>query len=382
MASRILGSNYVQLSAAVISASSEEASAPATRLIDQMPSRTWRSRTGWTIVAGFNDKIDFVRSGTKVATLTPGTYATGDALALAVIAALESADSTPVWACSYDGPGAGFRISSDIAFQLLWSSGTNAWKSCGKELGFIKADDSVAPADTGSSVGPFVAAYPTYQSRHFILSIIPAISSPPEVIQDCVVAGGNFSGIKCVVQGNDDTDWSPGGINWSQALVETSEPYGQGIIQSAMTAIVGAASAYVRVVFNACPNPDGHTECGVWYLGNHVIPTFNWSVGMSLAWEELSKVSTAISGAHWQDERPRRPVWRLQWSEIPEAARADLAALWAVLPAGRCFFVAFDTTVDPSDIAYVYLAEGIAEVLANNIYHDVSVPALSGVLGW
>src|SRR4051812_1376714 len=79
-------------SATIVTASSQETSLPVAFLRDPLPTRKWRSKLGWNIVAGFNDKLDFQETAAvRVATITAGNYATGAAMATAVQTALNSA---------------------------------------------------------------------------------------------------------------------------------------------------------------------------------------------------------------------------------------------------------------------------------------------------
>src|SRR6185503_2128461 len=88
-----------------------------------------------------------------------GTYTTGSALATAIVAALEAEDATPVWACAYNPTTHTFTLSADLAHTLLWSTGANATKSIGRDLGFdTSADDASATSHT--------ADVASYQSRH------------------------------------------------------------------------------------------------------------------------------------------------------------------------------------------------------------------------
>jgi hypothetical protein len=107
----------------------------------------------------------------------------------------------------------------------------------------------------------------------------------------------------------------------------------------------------------------------------------SYAIGFSKKWEELSEVSVTPSGAHWQDERPRRPVWSLHWSEVLESDRAALAAAFAFVPKGKCFFFTFDAVTDPTATEYGWLAEGVEETLTSGLYFDVPVPVFSGALG-
>lgn len=93
--------NLVTLSSSTLSASSTLAGSSVSWIRDASRRKTWRSKIGWDITAGVNDKADYledslVRSGT----VAPGTYATGTALAAAlqtaVNAALPISDPTAV----------------------------------------------------------------------------------------------------------------------------------------------------------------------------------------------------------------------------------------------------------------------------------------------
>jgi hypothetical protein len=100
-------------------ASSSQSTHPVIWLKNQLRSMRWRSARYWTIGPD-NARINFNRGGVKTAIIAFGTY-TADELCAAIITALEAADSTPVWACSYSTSTFKFTISSDLAFLLLWS---------------------------------------------------------------------------------------------------------------------------------------------------------------------------------------------------------------------------------------------------------------------
>ena len=138
---------------------------------------------------------------------------------------------------------------------------------------------------------------------------------------------------------------------------------------------------YLRLLINDVGNALGYSEVGIWFAGPYTQPTVSYAIGFTKTWEELSEVSVAISGAHFQDEKARRPTWNLAWSEVGEADRAALAAAFALVPAGRCFFFSFDAVTTPADTEYGFLAEGVSETLTSGLYFDVAVPVFSGALG-
>jgi hypothetical protein len=136
---------------------------------------------------------------------------------------------------------------------------------------------------------------------------------------------------------------------------------------------------YLRLLVNDVQNALGYSEVGVWYAGPYTQPTISYGIGVTKSWEELSEVTVAISGAHFQDEKARRPSWSLSWLEAAEADRADLAATFARVPKGRCFFFSFDAAT-PVDTEYVFIPEGIAEELTSGQYFNIPI-TLAGALG-
>lgn len=358
--SRLNVTNRVAAATSALSASGAQAAAPVAWLKDQLRSKTWRSPLGWTIVAGFNDKIDFNRGGVKAATVTPGTYATGAALATAIVNALEASDATPVWACTYSTSTFKFTVSSDLSFTLLWGSGTNTGTACHKELGF-------AVSDTGSATSQ-IGANAVYQSRHWLKADFASALS----VQVGIVVNHNAgtAGI-FTLQGNASDAWTSPTVN--QALS------GDASIRIAF--ISTQTLRYWRLVIDDCGNVLGYSEVGVWHVGPYTQPSVTYIVGFTKRWDELSEVSITPSGAHWQDERPRRPVWSIQWNEIPEADRAALAAAFALVPKGRCFFFSFDAVTTPTNTEYGWLAQGVEEALTSGLYFDVPVPIFAGALG-
>ena len=359
---RLCVTNRIQTPATVLTSSSSQAGQPVSRLKDQLRSKAWRSALGWTIVAGFNNKIDFNRGGVKVATIAAGTYATGALLAAAIVTALEAADATPAWEVDYNA-GAGaykFGIGGDLAFTLLWSSGANTATACHKELGF-------AVSDTASSTW-FGGANAVYQSRHWVKADLVTAA---EVLGGIVVNHNSGAGGTYTLQGNATDAWSSPTVNQTLA--------GDATIRIAF--ISTQTLRYWRLVIDDCGNALGYGEVGIWYAGPYTQPGVSYAIGLTKAWEELSEVTVAISGAHFQDEKARRPTWSLNWSEILEADRAILAAAFALVPAGRCFFFSFDAVTTPTDTEYGFLVEGVSETLTSGLYFDVALPTFAGALG-
>jgi len=358
---RLCVTNRIQAPATILTASSAATGSPVSRLKDQLRSKSWRSAVGWTIVAGQNDKIDFYRdSFTLVATIATGTYATGALLAAAIVTALEASDAGPIWACSYSGTTHKFTISADEVFTLLWLSGANTLTAPHKDLGFAVADTGSATSQTGAAE--------VYQSRHWLKADLVTAAA---VLSGIVVNHNSGTGGTYTLQGNATDVWSAPTVN--QVLS------GDAAIRIAYLAT--QTLRYWRLVIDDPGNALGYAEVGIWFAGPYTQPTVSYAIGFTKAWEELSEVTVAISGAHFQDEKARRPTWGLQWSEIVEADRAALAAAFALVPKGRCFFFSFDAVTTPTETEYGFLADGISEALTSGLYFNVDVPAFAGALG-
>jgi hypothetical protein len=330
---RIPYTNLVQAAAAILSASSAQGAFPVRRLRDQLRSATWRSAIGWTIVAGFNDKIDFNRGGVKVATIAAGTYATGAALATAIVTALEAADATPVWACSYSGSTFKFTISSDLAFTLLWGTGANAATDVAIDIGFAETDTSSLTSHTGANA--------VYQSRHYIgvdqgssIAITAAI-----VINHNAGTGGTFKFQRSV----------------TSVIAAATVPGDAATLAgdaSIRIAFFGSGThRYLALVINDVGNTAGYGEVGIFFAGTYAQPSVVNSDAFADNAAELSMVEYGDHGATFRDEKPQPGVFPLEWLEVPEADRTIFKAIRAATPQGKSFFFTFDSA-DPTVTVY------------------------------
>jgi hypothetical protein len=253
-AASTLGYNLALAILTIITPSSYEVSLPAAYLLDPLPSKRWRSKLGWNIVAGFNDKIDFNRGGVKVATIAAGNYATGALLAAAIVTALEAADATPVWACTYSTTTKKFTISSDLAFILLFGTGANIATGAGKDLGF-------AVADTGSATSQ-VAGSAAYHSREYLLFALES-----SLAATLGIAHGHNMGATGTVTLYGKTSANP----WltpgtTQVLV------GDDLSNKRVLLFGTQSFRYWALVFEDVQNTAGYVELGVPFIGNGWTP--------------------------------------------------------------------------------------------------------------
>jgi len=358
---RLMATNRIQAPATFLTASSAGVGSPVSRLKDQLRSKSWRSAIGWTIIAGFNDKIDFNRSGVKVATIAAGTYATGALLATAITAALEAADATPAWLCSYSAGIFDF-LAVGFPFTLLWASGANTLTACHKDIGFAVADTGSSTTHTGASA--------VYQSRHWVKADLVVAA---EVLASIVVNHNLTTDGVISLQGN-ATD------TWTAPTVDRVMP---GNTTLRIDFPPTNTLQWWRLLIFDCANPLGYSEIGVWFLGPYTAPAKDFGPNWEKRPQSQNQVTFAISGAHFTDQKTERPVWAaIAWPGVTLAERDILMAFFATAPVGIPFFFAFDAVASPLLTEYVMLGEaaGYSHVEGPDVFL-LSIPTLVGVLG-
>ena len=363
---RLSVTNRVAAAATLLSVSSEQTAAPKTWVKDQLRSKSWRSSVGWNVVAGPNDKLDFTEgvTGDATASLTAGNYATGGDLAAHVETQLNAAATDNTYTVTYSASTKKFTIARDTgsaSFGLEWSTGANAAASIGLDLGFDTSAD-----DTGAT--SYESDNASYKSREWLKADLGSALS----VAVGIVVNHNLGTSGTIrLQGNATDVWTSPTVD--QVLS------GDAAIRIAF--ISEQSLRYWRLVIDdVATNTAGYSEIGVWYAGPYTEPTISYAIGFTLEWQQLSEVTVAISGAHFQDERAQRPVWSLAWVEVPEGDRAALRAALFAVPRGKCFFFTFDSAT-PTGTEYVYLDAGFQERLTSGLYFDIPVPVLAGALG-
>jgi len=342
MAARWLWQNFTQLGGATLSASSSQTTAPARWLRDQIRSKRWRSALGWTIVAGFNNKIDFIRSGTKAATVAPGTYATGALLSAAIVAALEAADATPVWACAYSSSTFKFTISSDLTFELVFTNaGVNYASSIHPCLGFL----DVA---TGSAIS-HVANSVSYQSRHYLaVDIGSTIESKAVVLLD-----HNLVSAATVT-----AQWA------ATAVGSINAPTGTQALSGTTTRsafISGTTYRYWAVIINNVASTDGFTEVGIWFVGSYLEPVRQVRPTVGLDRKEYSEVSFSDYGVNFLDAKGSSDGYTITYVMMTKVDADAFRNMLDFTKNGRNLFVCIDPSGSPTDVLYVFIEAFAAE---------------------
>lgn len=352
---RFLHTNLVAAAATALADSSEQAGNPKTWLKDPLRSKVLRFARGWTISAGFNDKIDFNRAGVKVATIAAATYTNPTDLCTAIVTALTAADAN-TWTCTYSTSTFKFTIGGAAAFILLFASGANPTATPALDLGFPLTDTANAVSQVATSA--------SYQSRHWVKidqGASPVAATAGAVINHNAGVGGTFT-----LQAN-ATDV------WTAPTVPAQVLAGNADIRIAFFST--QTLRYWRLVVNDVQNAAAYGEVGVWFVGAYAQPAITYLFSWKKGWTELSGVQLGTHGALWQDQRPRLRQYTLDWEQIPDADRVAIEAAAAACPMGKPLFLALDAGVDNTNTIYGYFSQGI-EVGGDTLLY-VNIPGLS-----
>lgn len=344
MAQRFLTTNLVTDSTSTLYASSEDAAHPLAWLRDQAPGKPWRSRTGWTF-ASWNGTGTYVRGILRSFTITAGHYSTPAAAAAAIVSALEAADPTPAWACSYDPVTHLFTISSDLAFapQCLADGLGSPWV----DIGFsVLANRASATSQAGDAAN--------YQSRQYVAVYYPAGAT----LSGYMMAWAHAHGTGGVFYGGFGTSIT-NAISDANAKV----PIATGGATHRIVALDPAGDTYFVLIISHGASTQGYCEIGNFFVGGYTAPTYSWTfTGYQREPQDLSGVEQAVSGAHVRTSRPVRNVWSVDWDALSEADMDVLRAIKSACPRGKNLWILFDPD-DLTDVEYVTLDSGPSERL-------------------
>lgn len=340
MKSMILWQNFVQLGGTALQASSAAPAMPVRRLRDQMRSNKWRSATGWTVVTGFNDTIDFNNGSNRVATIAAGTYATGTLMAAAIQSALAAAYATGSWTVTYSSFK--FTITHSLtAFVLKWATGANAAKAAARDLGWTVADTGSATSQTSPAA--------VYQSRHYVL-VDFGVAMDVQVgvaLDSNASAAGSYN-----LQGADTSAFALTSPATSVLPLTVSD---DGTMRAATFGSV-QTRRYWAVIIDDVANADGFVEVGVLFLGGW-LQTPDLARGVDRAGKDYSSAEFADQGANWQNRKQSTSAWSFGYEVVTRAEADEIKALAAFLLTGGDFFFVEDVTDLLSTIHYVFFTE-------------------------
>lgn len=354
VAVRFMVTNLVQATASVRSASSTDASFPLTWLLDQLRSKVWRSKLGWNVVAGFNDKLDFTEAGVaRVATLAVANYATGALYAAQVQAAMNAAPgATNTYIVTYSASTKKFTIARATgvdALVLKFAAGApNFATSCHLDLGYTSADKSGVSHE---------AENVAYHSREWLkVDLGSALAAGAAVvINHNLIAAGTLKH-----QANATDAWSAPTLD--ETLVTTMDE--QAVSPAGRLDFFAEATLrWHRLLIEDVQNPDGFSEVGIWYAGTYYEPASAYALNWSREWRSLSEIASAVMGAPFLNARPQARAFGLEWHNVSESLRATLQSVVTAAGArkGRCFFLALDATNTPASTLYGFIPSDIVE---------------------
>lgn len=302
----------------------------------------------WIIEEGVNDAIDFDRGGVKVAYVAAGTYDSGQALAAAVVAALEAADPTRDWFAFYPIFGGGFEVRDATSGAANWSlltlTGANAARAIWVDLGYETTADH-----TGNT---------------FYWSDEPVTGSPPQRPSMAMLLGHTLSDQATVRLEGHTSDL--GSLPLNQPALFTGylarEPKGATSLRL-LQFTIAAPLRYWRLTIDdtlsgSPTDARSYVELGVWGLYLDIdLP----GVAPELAdrREELSGIAYAVEGAHSVVRRSSRRILQLQVRRLEDAGKEELEALAEEVRVGGVFFFTLDSA-QPFTARYVFLEHGLS----------------------
>lgn len=343
---RFLYNSLIIAAATVLSATSQQAGHPVAFLRDPLRTKTWRSAVGWTVVAGFNDKIDFTEAGVaRVGTLAAGTYATAALMATAVQSAMNAAPgATNTYTVSYASQK--FTIArtggAGDALVLKFAAGAaNFASSVHPDLGYSSTDKS------GSA--SYLAQFTSFQSRHAVLADLGVAF---------VITG------LALVQG-------PGPLSIGATIQASSSTFvgvGAGAtpaFSQDMTAVIRAGFCnetrrYWRLLIDNVSDPLGYSEASVWFVGSYIQPSRSYIQGNTQRAEMLTETSRGDQGGIFRNAKKAPKRHEMQFQNLDASDRFNYITMEDA-SIGKHLFVARDALNSPED-GTVY---GVIEAPAN-----------------
>lgn len=305
---------------ATLSESSEESSLPAENIQSLHRTKVWRSDSGWNIVAGVNDKLDYDPSGggEETATFDAGNYATGAAMATQITSKMPGSSGA-----SYSTGTRKFTIvkGDEDSLDLLWNSGTNTATSIGEDIGFDTSVD-----DTGEM---------TYEgddecrcSREWIGIDLAAATQ----CKRCAIVSHNFSSSATVTLYRHTADslsaaTSVGAITYdADFMVLTSD----------------ATYRYWWIHVDDIDNSDSYIEIGRAFLGDFDVLTTGLGGALTFGEIDPSAVTFTPEGAVGKNERTHYFQANINLRHMLAADRDDLLTIYGRVGAYEPFFVRLD----------------------------------------
>ena len=336
---RFLWQNFAHLTNTILSVSSENSSFPKRWLLDPLKTMKWRSKTGWTVIAGVNDKIDVLGSGAGAATIVFGYYATGALYAVAVQAALQALWAN-AWSVTYDAATHKLRITGTSNFGFGFGTGANLATSASIDLGWTAADVSV-------TVNDLTAPRAVYQSRQYITF---DLGSALEV-RAVVLAGIQSLTLNGVirVQLNAANAWTAPTYNQSAGGASQKDDIFSHWLLTPQTL------RWIRIVIDDTAQPSGYQEVGLAYVGTY-LEIGGIRPGFDNSPVPLSNVQVGDTGAIFSDNKGDADSLDALLPAVLRVEKDAMLSMHKTISARPLFF-ALDPTGFPTDVRYMSMLD-------------------------
>ncbi len=372
IAPRLLFENRLRISGSLLAASSEEVDKPGSRIRDPRRSKVWRSRTGWNIVAGVNDKLDLDEgtSGLAQATIPEGNFASGALMAATVELALNAVAVDNTYLVTYAGGTRFFDVARNVGadtFELPWLTGPGTLATIGDDLGYDTSAD-----DTGAL--NYTSDFPTRKSAE----VVTLDFLTPVTVQAVALLESNAllaSGDVVTVQGDAVGDFvAPG---FSQALVD-----GDPLDTTKLLAFFAAVETFRfwRFLIEDRDNPNGFSQIGTSFVGPFT--TFNrvYGLGLPERREQLSVITRAEQGAIYTDVKPDPREYGFDFEHTDNPDREKWEEIRRAVKVGQHIFYAMDPLNLPLvQTLYGYVRPPGIQLARNFTFTDPGVPSVPGV---
>lgn len=358
---RFIYQNFGRLSGTTLSASSEDTQYPVEHLVDPLRSKTWRSKLGWNIKTGFNDRFDFSEgtTGDASAVITTGNYASGELLAAEVQSAMNTAATDNTYTVTYSSTTYKFtiaRATGSDTIDLEHQSGANATRSIAKDLGF-----DVSADDTGGT--SYTADYTAYKSREWVLFQFAGVQNIKEVLV-LDFNWDNASGDIATFQGNATNAWTSPSF---EDVVD--QIHADGDLLLVYFSATQTYQYWRLLIEDQCYNTAGFSEIGLLHFGGYLQLSKEFGYAYTEGRNELSEELNADQGAPWLNVKESPKTWILTWPAITETDRANLQTMQNLVKINRGFFFSFAPSTAPERTEFVKMKNAMSfRAVSHNLY--------------
>lgn len=359
---RFVYQNFGKLSNTVITPSSEDTQYPVEHIVDPLRSKAWRSKFGWNIKIGFNDRLDFTEgtTGDASASIVIGNYVTGPLMAAQIQTAMNAAATDNTYAVSYSATTFKFTIARDTGaatFGLEHATGANTTRSIAKDLGFdVSADDTGATTYTGDNT--------VYKSREWIVF---KMSGGAQSVKTALVLDFNWdssSGDQVTIEGNASDAWT------SPTFTEViDDEHADGHLTLTYFAATQTFQYWRILIEDQIYNDSGFSEIGLVLFGGYLQLTRDFSFRFTEYRNELSEAMNADQGAPWLNVKESPKGWDLSWGAVTETDKTNLHTMQNMVKINRGFFFSFAPSTGPGKTEYVKLTKALSfRAVSHNLY--------------